>query len=189
MFDLLPKQNVAETWNHASGNLPDLCACLNTHIDMVSGTFILDIIRGIGKNWGVVVRHFQMSDWQALSLFAGPFFRPIVTFAKVFIHCCTKAPAPLEKSKLFGLIQYYSQLVFSCYRILQAEYRFFLADDRPYNSICRRGSRSNTSWQNQLTQKFLIIIRNEDFLLLLRNAQGTSPGFWNGVDWRALVED
>ena len=25
-------------------------------------------------------------------------------------------------------------------------------------------------------------------LLLLRHAQVTSPGFWNGVDWRALVE-
>ena len=26
-------------------------------------------------------------------------------------------------------------------------------------------------------------------LLLLRHAQGTPPGFRNGVDWRALVED
>ena len=26
-------------------------------------------------------------------------------------------------------------------------------------------------------------------LLLLRHAQGTPPGFWNGVDWRAMVED
>ena len=26
-------------------------------------------------------------------------------------------------------------------------------------------------------------------LLLLRHAQGTPPGFWNGVDWRALVKD
>ena len=25
-------------------------------------------------------------------------------------------------------------------------------------------------------------------LLLLRHAQGTPPGFCNGVDWRALVE-
>ena len=37
-------------------------------------------------------------------------------------------------------------------------------------------------------------IRHEDFLrpssfVLLRHAQGTPPGFWNGLDWRALVED
>ena len=34
-FDLLSKQSFAETWNQASGYLPDLCACLNTHIGMV----------------------------------------------------------------------------------------------------------------------------------------------------------
>ena len=36
-------------------------------------------------------------------------------------------------------------------------------------------------------------LRHEDFLcpfvLLLRHARTTPPGFWNGLDWRALVED
>ena len=31
---------------------------------------------------------------------------------------------------------------------------------------------------------FLLVL-----LLLLCHAQGTPPGFWNGLDWRALVED
>ena len=30
--------------------------------------------------------------------------------------------------------------------------------------------------------------RSAVLLLLLCHAQGTPPGFWNGVDWRALVE-
>ena len=51
-FDLLPKQRFAETWNQAYANLPDLCACLNTHIGMVSRTFILGIMRGVGEMGG-----------------------------------------------------------------------------------------------------------------------------------------
>ena len=51
-FDLLPKQSFPETCNQASGNLPDFCACLNTHIGNVSRTFILGVLRG-GEGGGV----------------------------------------------------------------------------------------------------------------------------------------
>ena len=48
-FYLLPNRSLAETRDQASGNLADLCACLNTHIGMVSRTFILGVTGGWGK--------------------------------------------------------------------------------------------------------------------------------------------
>ena len=44
-------------------------------------------------------------------------------------------------------------------------------------------------WQSQCSKSY---IRHEDFRLFVRpsvrDAHGTPPWFWNGVDWRALVK-
>ena len=48
-FHLLPKRSFAETWNQASDNLPDLCACLNTHIGMILNTIIVGVKGVLGE--------------------------------------------------------------------------------------------------------------------------------------------
>ena len=53
--NLLPKQSFAENRKQASGNLPDLCVCLNTHIGMVSNTLSLGVKTGFRENGDVQV--------------------------------------------------------------------------------------------------------------------------------------
>ena len=62
-FDLQPKLSFAETWNQASGNLPDLCARLNTHIGIVG-----DFLTGVRPTTNYFVI-FQPGSGQLLSNF------------------------------------------------------------------------------------------------------------------------
>ena len=55
-FDLLSKQSFVETWNQGFGYLPDLCACLNTHIGMVLKTFFWVFLLEMGGKGGPEAR-------------------------------------------------------------------------------------------------------------------------------------